>query len=607
MDKTKNVIKISNKRIYDYYNANPNINIETMNLILLDFIEQLGNDMTKILSTTVFGEILSNVKEIKQQVNSINDNFAIKLQEHNKSFIETTKLVIGMASNENTDKIIQVLNRNTDSFIEKINISIPKTQEETTKRIQEHLSVFQRTINDDIKTYLSNNNSESSLKEFISTLDSKIMTIQQPIYNFLSSTVFGEILSNVKEIKQQVNSLNENLALKLQEHNKSFIETTKLVIGMASNENTDKISQLLIRNTDSFFEKINTSIPKTQEETTKRIQEHLSIFQRTINDDIKSYLSTTGSESSLKEFISTLDSKIMTIQQPIYTFISSSQEQLNTRLNTIREDSLSTKSSNDKIMSELNDFLSKYKTSSQFKGQCSENMVGNILNKMFPTAEVINTTALKASGDFILKRQGKSTILLENKNYEANVNIDEIKKFLRDINEQKTNGIMMSQFSGIVSKPNGFIEIHDGKVLIYLHNVDYSPDKIKMAIDIIDNLYEKLEEISNVQEIDGIVIKKDVLDRINDQFQTFLSQKEMVLTTIKELQKKLTLQVEDMKMPDLSLFLNDKYASIQNQQFCCEVCNLPFQNKRSLGAHKKIHKGSKGSDDEVSTINVNTN
>ena len=472
MDKNKNVITINNKRIYDYYNANPNINIETMNLILLDFIEQLGNDMTKILSTTVFGEILSNVKEIKQQVNSLNDNLALKLQEHNKSFIETTKMVIGMASNENTDKIIQLLNRNTDSFIDKINISIPKTQEDTTKKIQEHLSVFQRTINDDIKSYLSTNNSESSLKEFISTLDSKIMTIQQPIY----------------------------------------------------------------------------------------------------------------------------------------TFISSSQEQLNTRLNTIREDSLSTKSSNDKIMSELNDFLSKYKTSSQFKGQCSENMVGNILNKMFPTAEVINTTALKASGDFILKRQGKSTILLENKNYEANVNIDEIKKFLRDINEQKTNGIMMSQFSGIVSKPNGFIEIHDGKVLIYLHNVDYSPDKIKMAIDIIDNLYEKLEEISNVEEIDGIVIKKDVLDRINDQFQTFLSQKEMVLTTVKELQKKLTIQVEEMKMPDLSLFLNDKYASIQNQQFCCEVCNLPFQNKRSLAGHKKIHKGYKSSsDDEISTINVNTN
>ena len=92
-----------------------------------------------------------------------------------------------------------------------------------------------------------------------------------------------------------------------------------------------------------------------------------------------------------------------------------------------------------------------------------------------------------------------------------------------------------------------------------------------------------------------------MLDKINDQFQLFISQKETVLTTVKEMNKKLMTQIEDLKMPDLSLFLNDKYASIQNQQFCCEVCNLPFQNKRSLASHKKIHKGSKESE-----INVNT-
>ena len=466
MSAAKHVTTINNKRIYDYYNANKNVNIESMNLILLDFMEQLGNDMTKVLSNSVFGEILSNVKDIKLQVNSINDNFTLKLQEHNKSFIETTKLVIGMASSENNDKVTQLLNRNTDSFIERINTSIPKTQEETNKKIQDSLLSFQKTINEDIKSYLSSNNSETSLKEFISTLDSKILTMQQPIY----------------------------------------------------------------------------------------------------------------------------------------TFISSNQEQLNTKLNSLRDDSVLNKTANEKVMCDLNDFLTKYKTSSQFKGQCSENMLGNILNKMYPTAEVINTTALKASGDFLLKRTGKQTILLENKNYEANVNLDEIKKFLRDVNEQKTHAIMMSQYSGIVSKPNGFIEINDGKVIIYLHNVDYSQERIKMAIDVIDNLSERLDEISNVDDNDGYVIKKDVLDSINDQFQLFISQKEIIITTVKETNKKLLSQIEDMKIPDLSLFLNDKYASIQNQQFVCELCNLPFQNKRSLAAHKKVHKGAKVSETEINIL-----
>ena len=458
----KHVTTSNNKRIYDYYKANTNVNIESMNLILLDFMEQLGNDMTKVLSNSVFGEILSNVKDIKQQVNSFNDTIGAKMQEHNKSFMETTKLIISASSSENTDKITQLLNRNTDSFIERINFSIPKTQDENNKKIQDNLLAFQKTINEDIKSYLSKNNSETSLKEFIGCLDAKITTMQQPIY----------------------------------------------------------------------------------------------------------------------------------------TFISSNQEQINTKLTSLRDDSLSHKSANEKVMSDLNEFLTKYKTSSQFKGQCSENMLGNVLNKMYPTAEVLNTTALKASGDFLLKREGKQTILIENKNYEINVNLDEIKKFLRDVNEQKMHGIMMSQYSGIVSKPNGFIEINDGKVIIYLHNVDYSADKIKMAIDVIDILSERLEEISNVEEMDGYVIKKEVLDKINVQFQIFLNQKEVVLTTVREMNRKLIAQIDDLKIPDLSLFLNEKYASIQNQQFTCEVCNLPFQNKRSLAAHKKCHKGE---------ITINTN
>ena len=305
----KHVTTINNKRIYDYYKANTNVNIETMNLILLDFMEQLGNDMTKVLSNSVFGEILSNVKDIKQQVNSFNDTIGAKMQEHNKSFMETTKLIISASSNENTDKITQLLNRNTDSFIERINFSIPKTHDENNKKIQENLLAFQKTINEDIKSYLSKNNSETSLKEFIGCLDAKITTMQQPIY----------------------------------------------------------------------------------------------------------------------------------------TFISSNQEQINTKLTSLRDDSLSHKSANEKVMSDLNEFLTKYKTSSQFKGQCSENMLGNVLNKMYPTAEVLNTTALKASGDFLLKREAKQTILIENKNYEINVNLDEIKKFLRDVNDQKMHGIMMSQ------------------------------------------------------------------------------------------------------------------------------------------------------------------
>jgi hypothetical protein len=408
-------------------------------------------------------------------------------------------------------------------------------------------------------------------------------------------TATGEILNCVKDIRQGMATLGDNLVLKLHDHNKNFIETTKLVIGMASNENADKIIQLLNRNTDAFIEKLNTSIPKTHDDANRRIQESLTSVQSALQADLKAYVSSSNKDSSLKEFMESLEMRLAHQQQPLYAYITAHQEQLASQLSTIKDDALINRATSDKLFSELGDFLSKYRSSSQFKGQCSENMLESVLNKMFPTADVTNTTATKASGDFIIRREDRPVVMIENKNYERNVNIDEVKKFLRDVTEHHCSGIMMSQFSGIASKPNGFIELHDSNVLIYLHNVDYSPDKIKMAVDIIDNLSAKLETIATQEEQTGIIIKKDVLDRINEQFQSFMNQKEVVLNTMKETHKKLIAQIEDMKMPDLSLFLNDKYASIQNQQFLCDTCNLAFTNKRSLASHKKMHKNKQPS------------
>ena len=80
------------------------------------------------------------------------------------------------------------------------------------------------------------------------------------------------------------------------------------------------------------------------------------------------------------------------------------------------------------------------------------------------------------------------------------------------------------------------------------------------------------------------------MDRINEQFQLFMSQKDALLGVMRETHKKVISQIEDMRLPDLSAFLNDKYASIQNQQFVCDTCNSAFTTKRSLASHKKMHK-----------------
>ena len=419
-----------------------------------------------------------------------------------------------------------------------------------------------------------------------------IEQLHNDISKVSAATATAEILACVREIHNGVSTLGDTLALKLHDTNKSFIETTKMVIGMASSENADKITQLLNRNTDTFIERINTSIPKMNDESNRRIQQMLGDVHHSLQNDMRTLLDSTRNKDEFHDrgILEALETKLMKQQQPLFSYISANQDQIISHITGIKETAVIGQAASDKLFSELGEFLGKYRSSSQFKGQCSENMLETVLNKIYPTADIANTTAAKASGDFIMKREDRPTIMIENKNYERNVNLDEVKKFLRDVTDLQCSGIMMSQFSGIASKPNGFIEVHDSNVLIYLHNVDYSPEKIKMAVDVIDNLTSKLETIAAHEEQTGIVIRKDVLDRINEQFQFFMAQKEALLCVMRESHKKIISQIDELRLPDLSAFLNDKYASIQNQQFVCDICNLSFTNRRSLASHRKLHK-----------------
>ena len=205
-------------------------------------------------------------------------------------------------------------------------------------------------------------------------------------------------------------------------------------------------------------------------------------------------------------------------------------------------------------------------------------------------ASVLNTSTNRAMGDFILRRNGMASVLIENKNYEGNVSNEEVKKFLRDIKEQNCNGLFLSQFSGIVNKSNFFIEIHDGNVLVYIHHVEHDMDKIKTGIEIIDHLSDKIKDFY-VNEQHGFTIEKDILDLINSEFQVFLSHRDSLILSVRDFQKKMVTQIEELKMPELQMYLCGKYASVQNNQFLCPECGEVFAKKNSLASHMKKHKG----------------
>jgi len=414
--------------------------------------------------------------------------------------------------------------------------------------------------------------------------------ISHDMSKVLQNTLQGQLLQEVKDIKGQLSLFQENILSKVSETNKSFVETLKLLLSMNSSEHSDKVVQLLQKHSESFIDKISNLLPKTQEETQRKIQDQLVLLQKTMQCDFQQFMIQSKPETNLSEFLSTFDTKLSVLQQPIFQMIQSNQEQVSTKLSTVKDELLVNKTTNERLYSEMSEFLHKYKASSQFKGQYSEHMLETILTEMFPTASIENTTSQTASGDFMIHREGYQDILIENKNYERNVDLEEIKKFIRDVNHKECSGIMMSQLSGIVSKPNFFIEIHNGKVLIYLHKVFFSKEQIKMAMDVIDHLSSRLSTIVTNEEEHGFNIRKEVLDRINEEVQLFVKNKELLATTIKESSRRMLAHVEDLQMPTLTLFLNDKYASVQNQAFVCETCNHSFPTKKGLAMHKKVHK-----------------
>jgi hypothetical protein len=207
----------------------------------------------------------------------------------------------------------------------------------------------------------------------------------------------------------------------------------------------------------------------------------------------------------------------------------------------------------------------------------------NILSNIFPTADI------KPNEDIIyINRIKKTKILVKNMDIESNVSNDDVCFFNEFIDKENCCGIILSQHSGISNKNHYQIDICNNNIIVYIHNVNYSECIISTAIDIIDNLYDKIQEFSKKYG-ENFTIPKELLDNINNEYQSFMNQKTLIVNTVKEYQKKLLSQLDECKFSSLGLFLSQNYyTSIQKSSFNCQLCNNYFANNlKALAAHKR--------------------
>jgi len=245
-----------------------------------------------------------------------------------------------------------------------------------------------------------------------------------------------------------------------------------------------------------------------------------------------------------------------------------------------------------KINEDLIKYLDKYKNASQ-KGAISENHIESLLNSMYKSAEILRTTDESKSGDFIMVRTKSDeskivtpSILFEIKNYNVNIPTQEVTKFVRDINEKKMCGIMISLSSGICNKLNYEINITEtNNICLYIHDMNYDPDKLKLGVDIIDNLYSKLK--LNTIKPNEYNISMETLDQINKEYNTFIEKRTLAINHFKELSKKTLQYIEELELMNLNKLLSSNSTFNNTSTLKCNYCEFVGTNLKSLAAHKR--------------------
>jgi hypothetical protein len=444
------------------------------------------------------------------------------------------------------------------------------------------------------------------LEKILMETNSNITDINSHILTHINENT-NEIRNSIVSLKDTMYSIsNDNkqtIISKISEIKKEYIDELRTIIQSNTHE---KIGSLIEKNNSILIDKtallLNEIIPKNQTQFVAYIQESLSQLYKSISDDTKTLLRTENYNSN-KEYVNTFEMKLniilQNLQQQICSFISASEERINTNIHNHSLKDLNQQ----KIINDIGNFIGNFSNDSltnENQAVYNKNL-SSVLTKMYNTAEITNNNSSSNklsvqnnnnnSSSILLKRVRKPNIIIENKDSPENISIDDVNAFYSLTEEHNCNGIFISQHSGISTKKNYQIDIQNNNIIVFMHNVEYNSTKIQSAVDIIDNLSMKFRQMktSNNPIENEILIPKDVLDNINTEYQLFITQRNSVIEVFKESQKKVLSQIDELRFPCLDKYLSTRYsAPVQKPGLKCTLCkSFTANNLKALAAHKR--------------------
>lgn len=419
------------------------------------------------------------------------------------------------------------------------------------------------------------------LKKLLSDLDSSVNSnlASKLLDKFqMLNTKLESITSSVSKCHTDITSVIE---IKLNEYRKEYIENLKQIVSL---NNINCIAPLIKENNSTLLDKtslmISELIPKNREGLSKDIDSHFQLFQSAIISETNKLMSSSLDKKTVDEFFANITQSMGQSQNTLLTLLSSTESRIEHRLveterklNEIKEISTLNNTTQQTLHTNVSEMLKKFEKGST-KGNVSEHITYNILLSLFPCAQIDHVgNEQKETGDIILVRNNKPKILIENKDHiSTNVPKMDVEKFIRDCEIQNCCGIMLAQHRGIANKQNFELQLNNGNVLLYLHEVNFDKDKIKMAIEIVEQFKSKLDETFDNEE--DCVIDKDMLNEINREFVNYVTQKNNMIKLLKDFDDKMNVSINELKFPTLEKYLSSKFASasIQSDNMCkyCE-------------------------------------
>jgi hypothetical protein len=400
-------------------------------------------------------------------------------------------------------------------------------------------------------------------------------------------TDFNSLTETVKDIKDEMKQSSQNIV--------NLQTTISTIPTSMTNDLSNKLTNIresYVKDLERIFEtnkfshgehiekKLKTSILDSiqnmfDSNMNEKTQVYLKQFENSIklewHNSLKEMERTDSPKSIVESFNTNLQSRCDSLQH----FILQCHDQLK-----------ETNQAHGTILTGVQTYFERQK-SSTYKGIDSELKLESGLNTTFPDASITNTTGQAKAGDFLMERSDKPTIMIENKDYSGNVPIPEIEKFLRDVEHQSCHGILISQKSGISRKQNFQMDIHNGYIVVYIHNVNYDFDKIRLAIDALDHLVRSLKTYGG-DNLEDIKISQESIKEINNEYQKFLIHKNSLSETIKTFSRDMTKQISLLEFPELSNILSKIYSSTEETLFKCEYCKIKvYKNAKALAGHVK--------------------